>query len=305
MTGQMPPLHGVFLAPGVSKNKRFYSKELIGKAVARMQAQIVDPDGLPIAMRVSHGSGDRSDQIVARIIGVDQGADGAARYEARWYDTRAAHDIAALVRPADGGLPGLRSVSISGEFLDPYQTVVDGESVCTADDLAISMIDFTASPGVTAAVIDPDNRPTESATAAHARRMPVFESWEPPMPAPQPVPVMSDEHFNALLANIRETAPRPAPRPTPAQAAITEAAEIRALTDAQLSARLLERLAQRATGRAPLAESTEQPATLAAATAALPAVQQPVSLSEAIAAARDPHSPLWNRGAGQRTFFTS
>ena len=66
------PLTGTFLRPGVSLNKRLYTKEMIGKAVARMQARIADPDGLPIGMRSFHGAGDDSRLIVGRITAARQ-----------------------------------------------------------------------------------------------------------------------------------------------------------------------------------------------------------------------------------------
>lgn len=175
------PFSGIFLVPGVSKNKRLYTKEMIAKAVARMQARIADPDGLPISMRTSHGAGDRSELIVARVIGAKQLPDGRAAYEARWYGTRAARDIAELVDPEDGGPPGLRSVSIHGWFIDPKRVDHGGESVSSADDLEVENIDFTGNPGVTGALIDPPDEPTES-VASRPGCLAIHETWEDPMP---------------------------------------------------------------------------------------------------------------------------
>lgn len=174
------PLAGTFLYPGVSLNKRLYTKALIGKAVARMRARIDDPDGLPIVMRTHHGAGDNSRLIVGRITAVNQETDGRGTYQARWYDTAPARDLAALVQPADGGSPGLRSVSIFGWFHGEHDTQVDGETVSTADDLEIDAIDFTATPGVVQALIDPSGaaRPTESARAG---LKPISETWETPV----------------------------------------------------------------------------------------------------------------------------
>lgn len=192
------PLRGVFLVPGVSKNKRLYTKEMIAKAVARMQARIADPDGLPISMRTSHGAGDRSELIVARVVGVKQLADGRATYEARWYDTRPARDIAELVRPKDGGAPGLRSVSIHGWFIDPKRVEYQGESLATSSDLEIDNIDFTGNPGVVKALIDPPDEPTESAPTRPGY-VAIYETWENPMPetdAGAALPVV-DEAYTA------------------------------------------------------------------------------------------------------------
>jgi hypothetical protein len=173
------PLSGTFLRPGVSLNRRLYSKEMIGKAVARMQARIADPDGLPIVMRTSHGAGDDSRLITGRIVAVKQEADGSATFDARWYDTAPARDIAELVYPDDGGPPALRSVSIHGWFIGERKVEHGGEQVVTADDLEIDFIDFTASPGVVTALIDPPKGSRPSESAAHTPgRSPISETWE-------------------------------------------------------------------------------------------------------------------------------
>lgn len=197
----LKPFSGTFLYPGVSLNGCLYTRELIGKAVARMQERIADPDGLPIPMRTHHKAGDDSALICGRITSVRQAPDGSAKYEARWYDTGPARDIAALVQPADGGPPGLKSVSIHGYFLGETKTVdVDGQPAMVGEDLEITAVDFTATPGVVQALIDSPGAapPTESAPAT-AGRTPIAETWEVPVataiieeaasPAPEtPVP---------------------------------------------------------------------------------------------------------------------
>jgi hypothetical protein len=240
----MPTLRGVFLAPGVSKNGRYYSKALIGKAVTRMQERIADPDALPIVMRTSHSAGDRSDHIVARITGVHQDDVGRARYEAKFYDTAPARDIAALVHPADGGLPGLRSVSIAGDYLgEPRTVVIDGRSAQTADDMEVHMIDFTASPGVTAALIDPPAYRGESVPAARPGRTPIFESFDPrETPMSSPLAPMPDAQFQALLQRITE-AVRPAATPI-LEADLTEASVARARTILEADAAIRTRTAE-------------------------------------------------------------
>lgn len=172
---------GIFLVPGVSKNKRLYTREMIAKAVARMQKRITDPDGLPIAMRTHHDAKDNSRLIVGRVTAVEQDDEGRGRFKYRWYNTAPARDIAELVRPADGGPPGLRSVSIHGWFMDPKQVQFGGESVTTGGDLEVDFIDFTGSPGVTGALIDPPNEPAES-VAAPPGCLVISETWEDPMP---------------------------------------------------------------------------------------------------------------------------
>ncbi|MEZ0089934.1 DUF6582 domain-containing protein [Streptacidiphilus sp. EB129] len=179
----MKPFSGTFLYPGVSLNGCLYTRELIGKAVTRMQERIADPDGLPIVMRTHHKAGDNSRLIVGRVISAQQAPDGSAKYEARWYDTAPARDIAALVQPADGGPPGLKSVSIHGYFLGETTTVnVDGQQAQTASDLEIDAIDFTATPGVVQALIDsPGAAPPSESAPAVAGRTPISETWEVPV----------------------------------------------------------------------------------------------------------------------------
>ena len=179
----LKPFTGTFLYPGVSLNRCLYTKELIGKAVARMQERIADPDALPIVMRTHHSAGDNSQLIVGRVVRVQQAPDGSARFEARWYDTAPARDIAALVQPADGGPPGLKSVSIHGYFLGETKSVeVNGQMATTADDLEVDAVDMTATPGVVQALIDSPggSPPTESAPAT-AGRTPIAETWEVPV----------------------------------------------------------------------------------------------------------------------------
>lgn len=193
---------GTFIVPGVSLNKRLYTTEMIGRAVARMKARIADPDGLPIVVRTHHAAGDDSRLIVARILDANQAPDGSGKYWARFYDTAPARDIAALVQPEDGGPPALRSVSIHGYFLGETRKVeVDGEEVVTSDDLEIDAIDMTATPGVVRALIDApggSGRRTETAPATPGR-VPVFETWE--------VPVGENADALPVTDTIAETAP--------------------------------------------------------------------------------------------------
>lgn len=180
MAGRIATVSGTMLAPGVSKNRRLYTRELIAKAAARMAQRIADPDGLPIVMRTHHDAGDDSARIVGRLTSVKVGEDGAARYTADLYDTAHGRDIASLVVPDKGQPPALKSVSIHGYWLGQTKRVqYEGESVMTGDDLEIDAVDFTATPGVdgasvTAASYLPDRQPTETAAA----RTPISESAE-------------------------------------------------------------------------------------------------------------------------------
>lgn len=217
----LKPFSGTFLSPGVSLNGRLYTPEMIGKAVARMRERIADPDGLPIVMRTHHQAADNSRLIVGRVIDAQQEKDGRGTYRARWYDTAPARDIAALVQPADGGPPGLRSVSIFGYFLGPERTVeVDGEQAVTADDLEVDAIDFTATPGVVKALIaaSAPGAPAESAPPAAPGRTPISETWEVFVQdmteqLPEPAPPGADAASGA----------QPPAAPDPEHAAVGEA----------------------------------------------------------------------------------
>lgn len=155
MAARIAAISGTMLRPGVSKNRRLYTKELIAKAAQRMQERIADPDGLPIVMRTHHEAGDDSVRIVGRLTDVQVGEDGAATYTAHLYDTTHGRDIASLVVPGKDQPPALKSVSIHGYWLGPVKTVeYDGERVTTGSDLEIDAVDFTATPGVTGATVD-------------------------------------------------------------------------------------------------------------------------------------------------------
>lgn len=177
MGNKLATVEGTMLTPGVSRNGRLYTRELIAKAVGRMQERIADPNGLPIVMRTHHEAGDDSQRIVGRITSVGLDEKGNANYKASLYNTKPAQDIAGLVT---GDEPALKSVSIHGYWLSPIRPVkYKGQQAMTGDDLEIDAVDFTASPGVTGAVVtsasyyDP-NATTETVDG----RIPIFESME-------------------------------------------------------------------------------------------------------------------------------
>lgn len=158
--GGIATISGVALTPGVSRNKRLYTPELIAKAAARMQERLADPNGLPIVMRTHHGAEDDSAKIVGRVTEVTVDSNKALRYKANLYDTFHAREIANLVTPKK---PALRSVSIHGYWMgNTKQVSYEGGMATTADDLEIDAIDFTASPGVDGALIDGSGKATES-----------------------------------------------------------------------------------------------------------------------------------------------
>ncbi|GGP73929.1 hypothetical protein [Streptomyces abikoensis] len=58
--------------PCVSRNRRLYTAEAIGRAVARAQARI-DESSQPLTMLTHHEAGDDSTQIVGRVTGIIPG----------------------------------------------------------------------------------------------------------------------------------------------------------------------------------------------------------------------------------------
>jgi hypothetical protein len=174
---------GTALVPGVSMNKRLYSTELIGKAVARAQARLADPDGMPLTMRVAHPKPGEVvfapvTEIVGRVTKIWQEADGRARFTAAIADTHEGRTVAALVDNRDGR-PYLRNVSIRGSWLGrTHRTLLPGgEMAESADDLELDGLDYTHKPGVAGADIEQVAGPDEGARESGPDgRTPITES---------------------------------------------------------------------------------------------------------------------------------
>ncbi len=148
---------GVAMVPGVSLNRRLYTRELITKAVARAQERL-DAGLMPLTMLTHHAAEDDSTRIVGQVTEIWQDDEGAARFRARFADTPEAETISALVIPPDGTPPFLRGVSIRGYWLGEVQRVLapDGAPADTAADLELDGIDFTKTPGVVLAGVSTD-----------------------------------------------------------------------------------------------------------------------------------------------------
>jgi uncharacterized Zn finger protein (UPF0148 family) len=145
---------GTFLRPGISKNKRLYTTENIGKAVSRMQEAIKSPTGLPITMATSHAAayGDDATATVGRVTKVLQRTDGSAYFEADIANTTNGRDVAV-------GTVGkfVKGISIRGGWMSQPKYAEGDEGVVTADDMAVVGIDFTSRPGVEGAQIEDAN----------------------------------------------------------------------------------------------------------------------------------------------------
>ena len=165
-------IRGVFLKPGVSKNRRLYTKNNIAKAVERMNQHLAKGEGMPLNMATSHAAAFKDDatSTVGRITAVNLLPNGSATFEAEIANTAHGRDVANL---AAGKF--IKGVSIRGEWMGEPRTTVhhDGEEATTADDLAVHGIDFTNSPGVEGAEIHYAQL-AESYTSGN--RLAIFES---------------------------------------------------------------------------------------------------------------------------------
>jgi hypothetical protein len=145
-------IRGIFLKPGVSKNRRLYTKNNIAKAVERMNQHLAKGEGMPLNMATSHAAAFKDDatSTVGRITSVKILSDGSAAFEAEIANTAHGRDVANL---AAGKF--IKGVSIRGEWVgEPRETLhSDGEEATTADDLMIHGVDFTNNPGVEGAEI--------------------------------------------------------------------------------------------------------------------------------------------------------
>lgn len=149
-------LKGTFAVPGVSKNRRLYTKAHIAGAVHEAQ-QLIDSGNAPIvAMLTHHGARDPKAGDVTRTAGritkVGLTPEGHGTFEAELADTTAGHDVAALTTPDK---PYLKGVSMASVWKGDVRHVrgPDGDPVETADGFSLKGIDFTHNPGVEGAEI--------------------------------------------------------------------------------------------------------------------------------------------------------
>lgn len=146
-------IRGVWVKPGVSKNRRLYKREHIAQAVAEGQKQLADPTAPPITILTSHAARDPHSGDVTSTVGhvtkLGLDADGNATFEAEIADTQAAREAANL---AAGGHVKSLSMAVSWVGTPRIENAADGP-VETADGFRLRGIDFTHTPGVTGAGI--------------------------------------------------------------------------------------------------------------------------------------------------------
>lgn len=175
MARRIATVSGYALRPGVSRNRRLYTKDHIARAVAEAQEMIAagkahfvdlteedrDSPHDPLSQRTHHGAEDDSTRIVGRVTSLTLEPDGSARFSADLADTPHGRAIDSLVKPKqdpddpDDVDPFLKGVSIRGAWSGKVQTVMhDGIPVEKGENLHIFGLDYTATPGVLGAEID-------------------------------------------------------------------------------------------------------------------------------------------------------
>lgn len=189
---------GIALKPGMSKNRRVYTRPMIAVAVARAQER-VEAGNDPMVMLSHHAAGDDSTRIIGSVTGWSLDEQGNARYRGTIADTPAGRTIAALADTTDGKPPHLSGGSIRGYWLGEVRNIrgPDGEPATTADGLELDGIDPTRSPGVPGAGVDSFEWTGKPAHAGETTgRVPITES------APEALVTITEETPEAA-----ETAP--------------------------------------------------------------------------------------------------
>ncbi|MEK6443630.1 hypothetical protein [Pseudonocardia sp. T1-2H] len=185
-------VYGTAMVPGISRNGRLYTRELIERAVARAQPRldagnlllteetdtVPGADLHPLTQRTHHAAEDDSTRIVGRLTELSVTESGAAKFASDIVDTEEGRKIVDLIDNSDG--PAfLRGVSIRGAWLgEVRKQLVDGVLVEVADDLDLDGLDYTARPGVTGAVVDKVERVGAATTTEETAlaRTPIYES---------------------------------------------------------------------------------------------------------------------------------
>jgi hypothetical protein len=187
---------GTWIKPGVSRNRRLYTREHIAKAVTDAQKAL--NAGEVLAMTTHHGARDPSSGDVTRTAGritkVSLAPDGTALFEAELADTQAGREVGALV--AGSHLKGVSMASMWNS--EPRKiNAPDGSGICEtcSEGFTLKGIDFTHAPGVPGAQI---HSPT--LTEAAGSRM-IFESLEEVgMTDTTPQPLSRQEQIRQVAA---------------------------------------------------------------------------------------------------------
>lgn len=135
-------IRGTALAPGVSRNGRYYSPAMIRQAVEQAQPRVQSGRML---MKAFHDASDTLG-VVGAIRSLTLAEDGSAVFTGELADTTTARDVAQLI---GGKKPFVDGVSIAGEWTGKVQRVtIGGVPAETSSGLILHSVDFTANPGV-------------------------------------------------------------------------------------------------------------------------------------------------------------
>src|SRR5690349_14442209 len=113
MAKTIATIGGYALAPGVSRNRRWYTEQHITGAVAAAQERLAKGEE-PMVMLTHHGADDDSTLIAGALREVSLTDDGRVRWSADIPDTDAGRAIATLTDTSDGRPAFLEGVSIRG-----------------------------------------------------------------------------------------------------------------------------------------------------------------------------------------------
>lgn len=199
MAPSIATVYGTALLPGVSRNGRLYTADMIREAVDRAQPRIAagnmlitppnDKEREPPTQRTHHEAGDNSLELIGRMTALTfNESTGGADFVALLADTRAGEDILNLVDNSDGQPAFLRGVSIRGAWRgNVKRTVQDGRTVETADGLDLDGLDYTANPGVPGARVTRvvRTKPTSPKETAGERVL-IYESVQEAVVDPTP-----------------------------------------------------------------------------------------------------------------------
>jgi hypothetical protein len=196
---------GTALKPGVSRNRRLYTREAIAAAVSRAQGQLAD-GGIALTMRSHHAADDDSTRIVGAVRSVTLAEDGSARFTADIADTEHGRTIAALLDTSDGKPPFLSGVSIRGAWDGAVRKErgPDGSAVERGESLTLLGLDYTASPGVPGAAVDAFAWAKDGATETDARVLITESVEEARVTMTEDAPAAPGEIREALRAILGE-----------------------------------------------------------------------------------------------------
>jgi hypothetical protein len=170
MAKPIATVEGIALAPGVSRNGRWYKPEHVAGMVRRVQAKLASGESIVlrdgdaveshvVTMLSHHAAEDDRTRIVGRVRSMSLDDQGRARFKADIAPTEAGRTIATLLDTSDGQPPFLRGVSGRMAWVGGARIVKgpDGEPVETGADSAeldLLGLDYTHRPGVAQAVVD-------------------------------------------------------------------------------------------------------------------------------------------------------